>query len=80
MSALPATTFQMNDRGTITTGKIADLVVFDPATVNDPSTFEDPHHYATGFTHVLVNGVPVIQDSKLTGKRPGKAYRHPSAP
>jgi N-acyl-D-amino-acid deacylase len=70
----------MNDRGTITTGKIADLVVFDPATVNDPATFEDPHHYATGFTHVLVNGVPVIQDGKLTGKRPGKAYRHPAAP
>jgi len=45
---------------------VADLVVFDPATVSDPSTYDDPHHYAVGFSDVIVNGVPVIRAEKLT--------------
>lgn len=75
MTSLPATTFRLQDRGSIRVGAWADLVIFDPATVQDVATFNDPHHYATGIPHVLVNGVPVIRDGVHTGARPGKALR-----
>lgn len=78
MSALPAQTFGLRDRGEIRPGAWADLVVFDPDTVNDPSTFEDPHHYAVGFSDVLVDGVPVLRDGRLTDARPGGPLRKPS--
>lgn len=71
MTALPATTFHLRNRGELRPGAVADVVVFDPATVSDPSTFDDPHHYAVGFSDVIVNGIPVIRDSKLTDARPG---------
>lgn len=71
MTSLPAQTFQLKDRGTLKPGAHADVVVFDLAKVADPSTFNDPHHYATGFTHVLVNGTPVIQNGNMTDARPG---------
>ncbi|MBC7366462.1 MAG: D-aminoacylase [Undibacterium sp.] len=71
MTSLPAKTFHLRDRGELRPGAVADLVIFDPATVNDPSTFEDPHHYATGFSDVLVNGIPVIRATQLTAARPG---------
>ncbi|MBL9129924.1 MAG: D-aminoacylase, partial [Verrucomicrobiaceae bacterium] len=54
MTSLPAQTFQLKDRGVLKPGAIADLVLFDPAKVTDPSTFNDPHHHAEGFVHVLV--------------------------
>ncbi|MBM3879327.1 MAG: amidohydrolase family protein [Verrucomicrobia bacterium] len=76
MTSLPATTFRFADRGLVRVGGWADLVAFDPAEVRDVSTYKDPHHYATGFRHVLVNGVPVIQHDQLTGARPGKVLRH----
>ncbi len=75
MTALPAQTFHLAGRGTLAPGNVADLVIFDPATVNDPSTFADPHHYATGFSDVIVNGVPVIRAGRLTGERPGTPVR-----
>jgi len=75
MSSLPAKTFHLRDRGELIPGAIADIVIFDPATVSDPSTFDDPHHYAVGFTDVIVNGVPVIRDTKLTDARPGTPVR-----
>jgi N-acyl-D-amino-acid deacylase len=50
-------------------------VIFDPATVSDPSRFEDPHHYAVGFSEVIVNGTPVIRDAQLTTARPGRPVR-----
>lgn len=75
MSALPAEVFRLKDRGVLKVGAVADVVVFDPAKVNDPSTFEDPHHYAEGFSAVLVNGVPVIEQSVLTAHRPGRVVR-----
>jgi N-acyl-D-amino-acid deacylase len=75
MSALPAEVFQLKDRGMLKAGAIADVVVFDPATVNDPSVFEDPHHYAEGFSAVLVNGVPVIEAGEMTEARPGVVVR-----
>ncbi len=75
MTSLPAQTFHLGDRGVLKVGAWADIVVFDPAKVRDPATFEDPHHYAEGFTHVLVNGVPVIRDAALTESRPGGPLR-----
>ena len=72
MTSLPATTFHIRDRGIIREGAFADLVIFDPAKVQDNATFDDPHHYATGFRAVLVNGVPVIKDDQHTNARPGK--------
>ena len=75
MTSLPAKTFHLANRGEIKPGAIADLVIFDPEQVAAPSTFEDPHHYATGFNDVIVNGVPVIRDNLLTSARPGKPVR-----
>jgi N-acyl-D-amino-acid deacylase len=76
MTSLPATTFRLPDRGLLRTGCWADVVVFDPATVSDRATFEAPHQYATGITHVFVNGVAVVKDGEHTDARPGKALRH----
>lgn len=75
MSALPAEVFRLKDRGVLKKGAVADVVVFDPKMVDDPSTFEDPHHYATGFSAVVVNGVPVIEAGELTENRPGRPVR-----
>jgi N-acyl-D-amino-acid deacylase len=75
MTSLPATTFRLKDRGVIREGAWADVVVFDPATVQDRATFTEPHRYATGFRAVLVNGVPVVERDEHTGVRPGRALR-----
>jgi N-acyl-D-amino-acid deacylase len=75
MSSLPAGHFRFADRGVIAEGRAADIVIFDPAIVSDPATYEKPHQFAQGFTHVLVNGVAVIQDGQHTGARPGRVLR-----
>jgi len=75
MAALPAEVFQLKDRGLIKVGAVADVVVFDPVAVEDKSLFEDPHHYAEGFSEVIVNGVLVIAGGALQERRPGKAVR-----
>jgi N-acyl-D-amino-acid deacylase len=75
MTSLPATTFGLRNRGVVREGCWADLVVFDAARVRDNATFESPHQYATGFAHVFVNGVEVVQDDKHTNARPGRAVR-----
>ena len=75
MTSLPSATFDIKDRGELRVGAWADVVVFDPANVSDPSTMEDPHHYAEGFSTVIVNGVPVILDGVLTAERSGMAVR-----
>jgi N-acyl-D-amino-acid deacylase len=80
MTSLPATTFRLKQRGLVQEGFHADLTLFDPDRVTDPATFTDPHHYATGIPHVLVNGVPVIRDNVHTGARPGQALRHRAGP
>jgi N-acyl-D-amino-acid deacylase len=75
MTALPAESFGFKDRGRLRPGMRADIAVFDLAAVKDPSTFSDPHHYAEGFTHVLVNGKFVLRDGRHTGQKPGRAVR-----
>jgi N-acyl-D-amino-acid deacylase len=75
MTSLPAGHFGFADRGVIAEGRAADLVVFDPARVSDPATYEKPHQHAAGFAHVVVNGVPVITGGELTGARPGRVLR-----
>lgn len=76
MTSLPAQTFGLRDRGLVREGMVADLVIFDEASVADPSTFESPHQYATGFSHVVVGGAVVLDEGKMTGTRPGAALRH----
>lgn len=63
------------DRGVLRPGMKADLVVFDPAAIRDLSKFEDPHHFSEGVVHVVVNGVPVLRDGKMTGALPGRSIR-----
>jgi N-acyl-D-amino-acid deacylase len=75
MTSLPAQTFRLGKRGEVRLDFVADLVVFDPAKVDAPSTFTDPHHYAVGFNDVIVNGTPVIRDGQLTGAKPGRPVR-----
>ena len=83
-SALPAGRLRLADRGLIKLGLWADIVVFDPEAITDRATFSEPNQLATGMRWVLVNGVPVIEDGKATGARPGKVlrgagYRAPTA-
>jgi len=80
MTSLPAQTFGLRDRGLVREGMAADLVVFDEASVADPSTFEKPHQYAAGFSHVVVNGATVIEEGRATGARPGRALRRAAEP
>jgi N-acyl-D-amino-acid deacylase len=76
-SALPAQRMRLTDRGVLKRGLWADVVVFDPATVADRSTFSSPNQLAVGMQWVLVNGVPVIADGQMTGARPGQVLRGP---
>jgi N-acyl-D-amino-acid deacylase len=80
MTSLPAQTFGLRDRGLVREGMAADLVLFDDAAVADPSTFERPHQYAAGFSHVVVNGALVIDAGRATGARAGRALRHAAEP
>jgi N-acyl-D-amino-acid deacylase len=75
MTSLPAATLGIEGRGRLARGMFADVVVFDPARVQDHATYTDPHRYATGVHHVLVNGVPVIHDGDHTGATPGRVVR-----
>jgi len=74
-SALPAQRMRLADRGVLKAGMWADVVVFDPVTVRDVATFENPNQLSQGMEFVLVNGVPVIDQGKMTGARPGKVLR-----
>ena len=65
------------NRGILRTGMKADIVVFDPATVRDVSTYDDPHHFSEGISNVIVNGVPVLRDGTVTGALPGHTLRGP---
>jgi N-acyl-D-aspartate/D-glutamate deacylase len=65
------------DRGVIRAGMKADLVIFDPETIRDVSTYEDPHHFSEGISDVLVNGVAVLRAGQMTGALPGRILRGP---
>ena len=76
-SALPAQRMRLTDRGVLKKGMWADVVVFDPDKITDKATYESPNQLSVGMDYVLVNGVPVIAEGKMTGKLPGKVLRGP---
>ncbi len=75
MTSLPADNFGLVDRGRLTPGSFADVVVFNPETIADRATYEDPHQYAVGVSHVAVNGRVVVRDGELTDQLPGRRLR-----
>ncbi|HEX4906282.1 MAG TPA: amidohydrolase family protein, partial [Acidimicrobiales bacterium] len=75
MTSLPCETFGLTDRGVIRDGAFADLVLFDPATIADVGTYDDPARPPTGIRAVIVNGTVVVRDGEHTGARPGRALR-----
>lgn len=77
LSKLPATNLKIQKRGELKAGNYADIVIFDPATINDKATFEKPHQYAEGMIHVFVNGVQVLKDGEHTGAKPGRFVKGP---
>lgn len=77
MTSLPADRLGLRQRGQLRAGFFADVVVLDPATVIDRSTYDRPHQLSIGIRHVLVNGVPVVRDGAVTGTTPGRALRGP---
>jgi N-acyl-D-amino-acid deacylase len=74
-TSLAAQRMRLTDRGVLKQGMWADVVVFDPATIRDLATFENPNQLSQGMNYVLVNGVPVIEQGKMTGAMPGKVLR-----
>jgi N-acyl-D-amino-acid deacylase len=79
MTSLAASRAGLADRGTLKPGMKADIVVFDPETVANRSTYEDPHHFAVGVDHVIVNGQPVLRDGTMTEALPGRVLRRGAA-
>ncbi|MEI8040956.1 MAG: D-aminoacylase [Verrucomicrobiota bacterium] len=79
LSGLPAANLKLDRRGTLKPGHFADIVVFDPATVGDKATFEQPQQYATGVRDVFVNGAQVLSGGEHTGAKPGQVVRGPGA-
>jgi len=77
LTSLPADNLKLDRRGRLETGYYADLVIFDPATVADHATYEQPHQYATGVVHVFVNGTHVLRNGEHTGAKPGRVVRGP---
>jgi N-acyl-D-amino-acid deacylase len=75
LTSLPAGNLGIRDRGSLRAGHHADLAIFDPATIADHATFEQPHRYATGMRHVFVNGTQVLRDGEPTGATPGRVVR-----
>jgi len=76
-SGLPATNLSLRDRGFLREGYFADVLVFDPTTIQDHATFEQPHQYSTGMEKVFVNGELVFDDGEHTGALPGQVVRGP---
>ena len=72
LTTLPASNLGIADRGSLTAGSFADVVVFDPATIAARSTFEKPQQYAVGMKHVFVNGTQILRDGEHTGAKPGR--------
>jgi N-acyl-D-amino-acid deacylase len=79
MTSLPAANLRIARRGTLTPGAFADVVIFNPATVRDNATLEQPHRYASGVRDVFVNGVAVLRNGEHTGATPGRVVLGPGA-
>lgn len=77
LSKLPATNLKLSKRGELAVGHYADIVVFDPATIQDHATYQQPQQFATGVTDVLVNGVIVLRHGAHTGAKPGRFVKGP---
>jgi N-acyl-D-amino-acid deacylase len=77
LAALPADNLGIRQRGRLEPGFFADVVVFDPTTITDNATFQEPHQYATGMVHVFVNGTHVVRNGEHTGAKPGRFVRGP---
>jgi N-acyl-D-amino-acid deacylase len=77
LTSLPCENLKIKRRGRLAPGYYADVVIFDPATIQDHATFEKPHQYSTGVQHVFVNGVQVLKDGEHTGVTPGRVVRGP---
>ncbi len=74
-TASPAQRMRLTDRGVLKLGMWADVVIFDPASIRDLATFEQPNQLSQGIEYVLVNGVPVIAEGKMTNALPGRVLR-----
>jgi dihydroorotase/N-acyl-D-amino-acid deacylase len=77
MTSFPALRIGLTDRGVLRPGMKADIAVFDPARVRDAATFEKPHQYAEGYSHVIVNGQVVYENGAMTSARPGRVLYGP---
>jgi len=77
LTSLPADSLRLKDRGRLVPGHYADVVVFDPATINDAATFDKPHQLSTGVGAVFVNGVLTVADGRHTGAKAGRVVRGP---
>lgn len=77
LTSLPAENLGLKKRGRLAPGAMADVVIFDPAAVQDRATYADPHQYSTGVIHVFVNGVQVLRNGEHTGAMPGRVVRGP---
>src|SRR5262245_51064206 len=77
LASLPSTNLGLNHRGLLQRGMFADIVIFDPQTIADRATFENPHQYSTGVRDVFVNGQQVLKNGQHTGAKPGKALWGP---
>ena len=75
MTAMPASRMNLDSRGVLAEGSIADINIFDPQTVTDNDDWANPHQYASGFSHVIVGGEFVIDDGARTGAFPGKVLK-----
>ena len=77
ISGLPAANLKLDRRGRLASGNFADVVIFDPETIQDLATFEEPHQLATGMKHVFVNGQQVLKNGEHTGATPGRFVKGP---
>jgi N-acyl-D-amino-acid deacylase len=77
LTQVAANNLHISKRGELKTGNYADIIIFDPATVNDKATYENPHQYSTGMLHVWVNGVQVLKNGEHTNAKPGRFVKGP---
>jgi dihydroorotase/N-acyl-D-amino-acid deacylase len=80
MTSRAAIRVGLTDRGLLRPGMFADITIFDPATIRDVATFEDPTHYSVGIKWVVVNGRAVVANGRITGERPGQVLAGPGSP